>query len=145
MIDPSSDDRLAQFKGRPPADPAAIAKVEAESYLRLPSDYADFLRCSNGGEGSVGASYVRLYRAEELLELNEGYSLAEFAPGLFLFGSDGGGEAFCFDMRTPAMPIVMMPFVPLDPEDAIVVGASFDEFLEALYAGRLFKSRRPGS
>jgi hypothetical protein len=47
----------------------------------------------NGGEGSVGDTYVILWRIEELIEMSKAYDVAEYAPGLFLFGSDGGGEA----------------------------------------------------
>jgi len=32
--------------------------------------------------------------------MNEVYEVAKYAPGLILFGSDGGDEAFAFDFRT---------------------------------------------
>jgi hypothetical protein len=35
-----------------------------------------FLRRANGGEGFIGEPYVRLWRAEELIEVNRDYNLA---------------------------------------------------------------------
>jgi hypothetical protein len=63
----------------------------------LPEDYVAFLQRANGGEGFVGERYVRLWKAEELIEVNRGYNVAEFFPNLFLIGTDGGGEAYAFD------------------------------------------------
>jgi len=51
-------------------------------------------------------------------------------PGLLLFGSDGGGEAYGFDMRTPNKHIVQIPFVGMDWADAIAMGSRFEEFLD---------------
>src|ERR1044072_7362040 len=88
---------LARFNGNPPSDTGAIRHFESESGLRLPDDYARFLQQTNGGEGFLGNAYVILWRVEELIEMNKAYEVTEYAPGLFLFGSDGGGEAFAFD------------------------------------------------
>jgi hypothetical protein len=66
----------------------------------LPTDYLRFLRQANGGEGFVGKEvYLVLWRVEELAGMNAAYHVAEFAPGLLIFGSDGGDEAFAFDLR----------------------------------------------
>ena len=58
--------------------------------------------------------------------------MADFAPGLFLFGTDGAGEAFAFDMRSNEQPIVCVPFIPLDLREAQVFAATFEGFLEVL-------------
>ena len=57
----------------------------------------------------------------------------ESAPGLFLFGSSGGGEAFAFDTRTVPPSIVAVPFIVLDLEDAIAIAPNFNAFLQHLY------------
>ncbi len=74
-----------------------------------------------------------LWRAEELVEMNKSYHVNEYAPGLLLFGSDGGGEAFGFDTRTDAKPIVSVPFVGMALNEARPVASNFNEFLEALF------------
>jgi hypothetical protein len=126
------EQRFARFDFNPPADPAAIQRFEAGSQVRLPDDYVEFLRTANGGEGMVGNAYLSLWRIEELIQRNEDCEVAETVPGLFLFGSDGGGEAFAFDMRSGAKPIVMVPFIILCFEDAIPMGGNFEAFLVEL-------------
>jgi hypothetical protein len=133
MTPSEKEQLLAKFNGNPPAGVAVIRQAEAESRVRLPDDYAEFLQQMNGGEGFVGNAYVILWRIEELLEMNLGYQVAEFAPGLFVFGSDGGGEAFAFDLRSDAKPIVSVPFIPMELKLARPVGSTFKAFLEELF------------
>ncbi len=58
------------------------------------------------------------------------YDVRTFAPELLLFGSDGGGQAFAFDLRDSERTIVEVPFIPLDTEEAQTIGSTFDDFLE---------------
>jgi hypothetical protein len=134
---PVSDERLfAKFKANPPASAGLIAQSQAKLSLPLPIDYVRFLQQMNGGEGFIGEhAYVALWRVEELSERNTGYEVAEFAPGLLLFGSNGGGEAFAFDTRSGQFRIVAVPFIGMDDlSDAIVIATNFRTFLEVLFA-----------
>lgn len=124
---------LARFNVNLPTDESSIRQFESEAGLRLPEDYAQFLQQADGGEGFVGNAYIILWRVGELLEMNRAYQVAEYAPGLFLFGSDGGGEAFAFDTRNDAKPIVSVPFVGMELKLARPLGSNFKEFLEELF------------
>jgi hypothetical protein len=90
-----------------------------------------FLGRANGGEGFIGERYVRLWRAEELIEVNRGYNVAEFFPNLFLIGTDGGGEAYAFDVSANDPTVFEVPFVG-KPSDARAIADSFDTFVAAL-------------
>jgi len=68
----------------------------------------------SGGEGVVGGNYFRLYPVEKIVALNQAYGVDEFAKGLIIFGSNGGGEAFAFDTRNASVAIVQIPFIPMD-------------------------------
>ncbi len=115
--------------GRPPAD-ELVRRVLSSLPLPPPADYVAFIKRANGAEGPVGAEgYLQLWRLEELCELNREYQVEQFAPGLFLFGSDGGGEAYGFLQRDHSVQIVSVPFVPLDIAQARVLGESFETFL----------------
>lgn len=112
---------------------AAIAESEKELMAKLPGDYVEFLRATNGGEGFIGKNaYVAFFRIEELLSMNEAYQVQKYAPGLVVFGSDGGGEAYGFDTRVPQWPIVQVPFVGMAWNVARPAGESFSAFLERL-------------
>ena len=114
------------------ATPEKIDAASASLQFTLPSDYVDILLYTNGAEGFVGGSYLRLYPAERLAELNQSYAVNEFAPGLLIFGSSGGGEAFAFDTRSLPVSIVQIPFIPMNYEYAIHRGTSFNDFLSSL-------------
>jgi hypothetical protein len=143
---PVSDERLfAEFKANPPAKLALIERCQAKLSFLLPADYVQFLQKMNGGEGSLGGNaYVALWRVEELGDRNADYEVAEFSPGLFLFGSNGAGEAFAFDTRSDQFRIVAVPFIGMDDlRDAIVIATNFRAFLEVLFrCGIPFLSRR---
>lgn len=122
-----------KFRCNPPASAAEIHQFEASVGLKLPKDYVEFLQWTNGGVGFIGPNaFVRFWRLEELAEKNKAYEVAEYAPGLFIFGSDGGGEAYAFDIRTSAMSIVEIPFVGMELKVALVMASTFSRFLDVL-------------
>ncbi|SJZ94865.1 SMI1 / KNR4 family (SUKH-1) [Enhydrobacter aerosaccus] len=121
-----------EFDANPPADPAMISRVEDESGFKLPEDFVRFLLRMNGGRGMVGEAFLGLWRAEDLVQHNKAYSADEAAPGFFIFGSDGADEAFGFDMRSAAQPVVCLPFIGMDWESAIPIAPTFTEFLDVV-------------
>ena len=123
---------LAKLAYRPGADTAQIFETERQLDVRLPDDYREFLEFSNGAEGFIGDNYLDLWRVEDLPVRNKHYEVHRYAPGLFIFGSDGGGEAFGFDVRTPKVRVVQMPFVGMEWGVALEVGNSFTEFIHGM-------------
>jgi hypothetical protein len=120
-----------RFYANPPASPVAIKHLQAQLNFTLPADYVAYLLKANGGEGFIGdPSYVVLWPVEDLIEANLGYEVAEWVPGLFLFGSDGGGVAFAFDTRSPACAIVMVPFIPMEFKELVPIAPNFESFLQ---------------
>jgi hypothetical protein len=128
------DELLSQFNCNAPATIDQLDAFEASAQMRLPGEYREFLLRSNGGEGFIGPSaYAILWRVEELRLLNDGYEVEINAPGLFVFGSDGGGEAFAFDLKGEGSPIVAVPFVGMERKAAWTLAPTFQLFLERLY------------
>jgi SMI1 / KNR4 family (SUKH-1) len=123
---------FAEFRGNPPASPAIITGCQVGLSFPLPPDYVHFLLRMNGGEGFIGAHYLVVWRIEELAETNKGYMVEEFTPELFLFGSNGAGEAFAFDTRFAPISVVAVPLI-LTLKDAVTLAPSFDAFLQHLY------------
>jgi hypothetical protein len=96
---------LERFRRNAPAASANIEAFEREASVVLPSEYRQFLQVSDGGVGIIGpAGYAMLWRVNDLLRSNREYEVAEYAPGLLLFGSNGGGEGFAFDLRVTEKP-----------------------------------------
>jgi SMI1 / KNR4 family (SUKH-1) len=123
---------FARFDANPPANSDSVAQCQAHLGFTLPTDYVQFLKQMNDGEGFVGENYLRAWPVEDLIQSNEEWQVDEAAPGLFLFGSNGGGEMFAFDTRSDPPPIVVVPSI-LGLEDAIVIAPTFNSFLQHLY------------
>ena len=92
-----------------------------------------FLGRANGGEGSIDEQYVRLWRAEELIEMNLGYNVVKvFFPNLFLIGTDGGGGKLTPSMFLPVIEGYSRFRSSREASDARPVADSSDSFVGAL-------------
>lgn len=131
------DIKLEEFTPNPPVDGNHLAEAETQYGCLLPTQYRRFMSDQDGGEGFVGGQYLILWRAAELVEFNHDYEVEKYAPGLLLFGSNGGGEAFAFDTRDRSMVVLMVPFVGMSLKDAVPVADSFEKFLIKLADGTL--------
>jgi hypothetical protein len=121
---------------RPPAT-GKLAALRKAAPVKLPRSYLSQLESSNGGEGSLSLEpgWVLFWKVEEVLRRNKEYAIAEFLPGFFGFGSNGAGELLAFDLRrSRSAPVVMVPFIGMDPAEAVVVASSFDVFRKAIGA-----------
>ena len=123
---------LARLKCSSGASDASIRESEAQLSFNFPADYIVFLKLTNGGEGFIGQECAIFWKVEDLAQANADYQVHEYAAGLLIFGSDGGGEAYGFDTRREPWSVVRMPFVGMNWDQAISIGDSFNEFLERL-------------
>lgn len=69
------------------------------------------------------------YRQEDLVQYNQGYEIPEYAPGYFMFATNGCGELIAL---SPIGSIVRMPFIGMGAKDALLVATSFANLLELL-------------
>ena len=81
--------RWGDFFFNKPYEGAVITTVNG---VKLPSQYIDFMKEHNGGEGDIGETWLILYGLEELEEMNEDF--AEFLEDSVIIGSNGGGELY---------------------------------------------------
>jgi len=109
-----------------------IKNTSSQLDFILPDDYLEFIHESNGGEGIIGKmQYLSLWEIEELTKLNKDYDTEIYAPGYFIFGSDGGGTAYAFDKTNGN--IVSFQFIGMVMEDEPKLwGNNFTVFLENL-------------
>lgn len=111
------------------AAPDAINALET-AVGKLPDDYTAFMLECNGGEGVFGV----LWSVEEVPPFNEDYQVKICAPGLILFGSNGGGEGFAFDTRNN-FNVVRIPFIGMDLKYAKPIASTFTAFLKQASTG----------
>jgi hypothetical protein len=123
----------AQLRKKGPVDRLVVERIEIQLGQEFPQDYKAFIAQHNGAAGPVGsASFLQLWRVEDIPDLNEG--VPDLAPGLLLFGSDGGPTYYAFDTRASnAICFVEVPAIPMSLEAVRVLGYTFVEFLGYLY------------
>jgi hypothetical protein len=123
---------LDGFEKNPGVESALIQQVTQAVNLDFPLEYLGLFLHMNGGEGFVGDNYCRLYSIENLIPLNQAFMITDFAPGFFIFGSTGGGEAFAFDTKSKPFSIVKIPFIPMDVKYAELLGTTIYDFFVSL-------------
>ena len=99
---------------------------------RLPADYVEFMKKTNGGHGFVGKEHLILFPAHEIAKINEAAAVERFAPGLLIFASNGGGQSYAFDLRHEVTGIVKFYDMDLGDEEPIWCADSFKGLLTYL-------------
>ena len=124
--------RLTEGQLNGPANASAIDGLSTSLGMTLPESYIEFLGTHDGGEGFIGDNYVVFWKAEELAVFNREYETAEYAPGIVLFASDGGGEGYGFDTLDAAMPVVRIPFIGMDRQYAVPAASDIPDLFARL-------------
>jgi hypothetical protein len=129
------NDPSAKWERASPAEESCVASLSGAFGKPLPQDFLTFLKLSNGGEGELGVwpGWFIIWAAETVPERNKAYEVADRYPGFVAFGSNGGGEMLAFDLRCAGTcPIVALPFIGLDVEEAMPVAPDFSAFVKQL-------------
>lgn len=92
----------------------------------------EFFKAHDGGEGFIGDGYIIFWRVEEVVDFNREYEVGTYAPGIFWFASNGGGEGYGFDTSDVAMPVVRVPFIGMDRQHAILVARDIPDLFAQL-------------
>ena len=98
--------------------------------MDLPAEYLEFLQRGGATEAFLTCGfpgYMQLWPLEKTAEYNEGYEIAEFAPGFLGFGSNGGGELLCFDGSGA---VYCLPCIGMSPEEAKKIADSWADFVQ---------------
>lgn len=91
------------------ASPDGLDRLRRLFDRPLPADYESLLRVADGIEGLLTPNaYISIWPSQDVKSLNDSYAIHEFAPGLILFGTDGGGMGYAFDLKND-MRIVEVP------------------------------------
>lgn len=83
------------------------------------------------GEGMIGEnSYLILWEKNDIEELNDDYEVNEFLTNSILIGSDGGDTAYGINEEGKFFSV---PFIGMDDGEIVILGNSFEEFIEKLF------------
>jgi SMI1/KNR4 family protein SUKH-1 len=123
-----------RWDGNPPATQAQILELGEVLGFDLPPHYVELLQTCNGGEGELALDpyWFVLFDTGFALEMaTDTFYQSEF-EGMFIFGSNGGGETIALDMRgQEPWPVVMVDCIA-GMESARIVAPSIDDFIKAI-------------
>lgn len=108
-----------------------IQELIRRAPIELPRQYLNFLKESDGAGGDIPVQpwFIYFWKASLVHEQNEGYEVALNVPGFYAFATSGGGEMFAFDARkSKPWPIVIIPFIGMQAEEALPVAPDFASF-----------------
>jgi hypothetical protein len=115
------------------ATTSSIENVEETIGRRLPDSYIALMLSSNGLEGFLNdVRYLMLWPMDKLCEYNAGYNVQEWAPELWLFGSNGGDAGYAFDLSCDPMCIKEVPFLATSRDEVVEISSCFDNFVADL-------------
>jgi hypothetical protein len=107
-----------------------FSRLKYEAPFELPALYLEFLEDFHGASGFIGPNkYISLWDVQSALEHNKGYMVREFAPDIFLIGTDGGGNGY--GIRASGE-FVEVPLIGMASDDALPIGNTFVEMLQKL-------------
>ncbi|WP_081752884.1 SMI1/KNR4 family protein [Kallotenue papyrolyticum] len=123
------DEISKNLDAEPPATEDMIREAESLAGYSFPEDYKSFLMWSNGSEGQVGGRYVSLWNVGRLRELNDGYGINLYLPGVLAIGTDGGGQGYALDFRSSATSpaFIQVPLGDLNFDSITILEDSFFE------------------
>ena len=112
---------------------------DVESFLKLidfilPKGFMEFFKEANGAEIYSDECIVILWPLTEMIPLNAEYNVETFAPGFFIFGSDGGGMAYAIEKSTGS--IFEFPFIGMCKNEAVLKNETFNGFMLSLIKER---------
>ena len=122
-----------------PATSEQIENLENQLKIEFPNDYKEFLKFTNGFEGSVNEFFVR-FEPVELIYQSTQDICAEFFQWAIYIGTNGSGEMFVIDKRQTPYQFGLLPFIA-DDNDFIPLGDTFEKFIERLYDDTAFKKQ----
>ena len=129
--------RKYSFPRRGIVSVAAIEEIENQVGFSLPPDYKFYLENYRGSEEFIGLELITLWDLDDLLTRNRDYRIMESLPHTLGIGNNPGGEFIAIEyMGDDDYRIVLSPFIDLDRQYHIEVGATFTEMLTRLDDGK---------
>jgi hypothetical protein len=117
---------------KPGASEADIDALEARFAMKLPSDYREIMRSSDGADFEFTDTYFRLWSVASVEDRNIQCSVQRYIPGALAIGNDAGDIWYLLDFtRTPGPALIELEAGNLDRADSILRGNSLTEALRA--------------
>jgi hypothetical protein len=116
--------------------PTGAKKEALDAIPGVPRDLRAFLEQHDGGRGKVGTRPLILWSAEEIARKAQTEEVSLAIPGLLLFGTDGGAEAYGYLPRLRQRRYGRIPLIAAGVHEFEALADSLQALLDALAEGR---------
>lgn len=108
----------------------SIEKLILYSDIPIPEDYISFISMMSETEILISKQkYIRIWGAQNSLELNEAYMFKEYLPNSLAIGDDEGEYAFVYYNGAHGYGIYAIAFNDLDPDEMFYISPSLEALL----------------
>lgn len=108
----------------------SIEKLILYSDIPIPEDYISFISMMSETEILISKQkYIRIWGAQNSLELNEAYMFKEYLPNSLAIGDDEGEYAFVYYNGAQGYGIYAIAFNDLDPDEMFYISPSLEALL----------------
>jgi SMI1 / KNR4 family (SUKH-1) len=116
--------------------PDGALKETPDAITGLPPDLRAFLEQHDGGRGKVGNRPLILWSADQIAREAQSQEVSLATPGLLLFGTDGGAEAYGYLSRLREHRYGRIPLIAAGMHEFEAVADSLEELIDSLAEGR---------
>ena len=107
-----------------------INQLKKYSKITLPQDFIEIIKEKTEIEINVkNKKYIRIWGAQNSLELNEAYMFKEYLPNSLAIGDDEGEYAFVYYDGAQGYGIYAIAFNDLDPDEMFYISPSLEALL----------------
>lgn len=116
-----------------PATETEIQELLNSIGHKLPQEFLELLRFSNGGEGDLALPPLifRLDKIQEIISSIEDEFYKKEFPNFLFFGGNNGLEKIAFDLRKQPFSIVMIDPIAGE-ESAVEIAPNITEFINTM-------------
>lgn len=101
-----------------------LGDIELQTGHKLPDEFRELLQA---GDGFGLKNGVLIYSSGELIERNETFEVAKYAPGFIAIGDDSGGRAILVAFQKPG--VFMVDHGSMDPADMEQIADSISDWV----------------
>lgn len=109
-----------------------IKNIENVFSLKLPKDYKQFIKMSNGGEGWINETYLDVWNIETIIPYHSDYEFHKYLnKNIIAFGTDGSDNvwAFSYEKNKESPKVIKFSFGDMDMDEIEKISDSFSDFL----------------
>lgn len=113
-----------------PSTPESISRMQMK-FHKVPSEYLELVSCASELELThENGGFLRVYGADDAIEMDDGYDISENLEGAIPIGDDGNSRAVFYWTGILGWGLYTCSYGSLFPEDVVFIAPSLQSLLK---------------